>query len=55
MVPVSIHRSLLGHVHQLIQTYLSITLAPRMVVFLGFLLLVGSAWAYGLIRSPLGH
>jgi hypothetical protein len=36
-----------------VQTTLSITLAPRLVVFLSFLLLVGSAWAYGLIRSPL--
>jgi hypothetical protein len=36
-----------------VQTYLSITLAPRMVVFLSFILLFGSAWAYGLIRSPL--
>jgi hypothetical protein len=36
-----------------VQTTLSITLAPRTVVFLSFLLLVGSAWAYGLIRSPL--
>lgn len=36
-----------------VQTYFSISLGPRMVVFLSFLLLVGSAWAYGLIRSPL--
>jgi hypothetical protein len=36
-----------------VQTYLSVTLSPRMIVFLSFLLLVGSGWTYGLIRSPL--
>ncbi len=36
-----------------VQTILSIRLSSRLVVFFSFLLLVGSAWAYGLIRSPL--
>jgi len=36
-----------------VQRYFSITLASRFVVFLSFLLLVWSAWAHGLIRSPL--
>jgi hypothetical protein len=35
------------------QTTLSLTLPPRLVVLLGVLLLVGSAWANGLLRSPL--
>jgi hypothetical protein len=36
-----------------VQSYFSIPVASRWVVFLSFLLLVGSAWGYGLIRSPL--
>jgi hypothetical protein len=36
-----------------VQRYFSITLGSRLVVFLSFLLLFGSTWAYGLIRSPL--
>ncbi|MBI4735009.1 MAG: DUF2784 family protein [candidate division NC10 bacterium] len=36
-----------------VQTSLAITLAPRMVVFFSFVLWLASAWAYGLIRSPL--
>lgn len=36
-----------------VQSYFSIPVASRWVVFLSFLLLVVSAWSYGLIRSPL--
>lgn len=36
-----------------VRMYLGLSLSPRIIIFLSFLLLLGSAWAYGLIRSPL--
>lgn len=36
-----------------VRTHLSIALSSRLIVFLSFVLLVASAWGYGLIRSPL--
>ncbi len=39
----------------LLTVWLVLAVHTIWVVFLSFLLLLGSAWAYGLIRSPLRH